>query len=80
MTQITVNTLEVISSSDLSSFISRDVAGDMTLFAKQLLYQKNQRKSFNNDKQYEVSPKHSSYPVTLMFRKTVMKNVKNENT
>ena len=46
--------LEDISSSDLSSFISSDVAEDMILFTKQLFDQKNIKKSFNNDKQYEV--------------------------
>ena len=51
VTQITVNKSEVISSSNLPSFISRDVAEDMALFAKQLF---DQRKSFNNDKKYEV--------------------------
>ena len=38
--EITANTLEDISSSDLPSFISSDVAEDMILFAKQIFDQK----------------------------------------
>ena len=68
--EITANTLEDISSSDLPSFISSDVAEDMILFAKQIFDQKKIRKSFNNDNQYEVPQKHSSYPITLTFTKT----------
>ena len=63
--EITVNTLEDISSSDLPSFVSSDVSEDMILFAKQVFDQKKKRKSFNNDSQYEVPQKHSSYPITL---------------
>ena len=40
---MTVNTLEDISSSDLSSFISSDVAEDMILFAKNFFNQKKKR-------------------------------------
>ena len=68
--QITANALEDISSSDLPSFISSNVAEDMILFAKQIFDQKKIRKSFNNDNQYEVPQKHSSYPITLNFTKT----------
>ena len=68
--EITANTLEDISSSDLPSFISSDAAEDMILFAKQIFDQKKMRKSFNNDNQYEVPQKHSSYPITLNFTKT----------
>ena len=68
--EITANTLEDISSSDLPSFISSDVAEDMVLFAKQTFDQKEIRKSFNNDNQHEVPQKHSSYPITLTFTKT----------
>ena len=42
----------------------------MILFAKQIFDQKKIRKSFNNDNQYEVPQKHSSYPITLTFTKT----------
>ena len=56
-----LNTLEYISLSDLPNFISRDVGEDMILFAKQIFGQKKIRKSFNNDNQYEVPKKHSSY-------------------
>ena len=52
--EITANTLEDISSSDLPSFISSDVAEDMILFARQIFDQKKIRKSFNNGNQYEV--------------------------
>ena len=68
--QITVNMLEDISPSDFPSFISGDVAEVMILFAKQLFDQKKIRKSFNNDNQYEVPQKHSSYPIILTFTKT----------
>ena len=68
--EITANALEDISSSDLPSFISSDVAEDMILFAKQIFHQKKIRKSFNNYNQYEGPQKHSSYPVTLTFTKT----------
>ena len=68
--EITVNTLEDISSSNLPNFIFSDVAEDMILFAKQIFDQKKIRKSFNNDNQYEVPQKHSSYPITLTFTKT----------
>ena len=57
--EITVNTLEGISSSNLSNFIFIDVAEDMILFAKQIFDQKKIRKSFINDNQYEVPQKHS---------------------
>ena len=67
--EITANTLEDISSSDLPSFISSDVAEDMILFAKQIFDQKKIRKSFNNDNQYEVPQKHSLYPISLTFTK-----------
>ena len=67
--EITVNTLEDISSSDLLSFIFSDVAEDMILFAKQIFDQKKIRKSFNNDNQYEVPQKHSLYPITLILQK-----------
>ena len=52
--QITVNTLEDISSSDLPSFMSCDVAEDLMLFAKRLFDQEKIRKSFINDSKYEV--------------------------
>ena len=68
--EITANTLEDISSFDLPSFISSDVAEDTILFAKQILDQKKIRKPFNNDNQYEVPQKHSSYPITFTFTKT----------
>ena len=68
--EITANTLEDISSSDLPSFISNNVAEDIILFAKQIFDQKNIRKSFNNDNQYEIPQKHLSYPITLTFTKT----------
>ena len=42
----------------------------MIFFVKQLLHQKKIRKSFNNDNQYEVSQKHSLYPITSIFTKT----------
>ena len=57
--EITVNTLEDISSSNLPNFIFSDVAEDMILFAKQIFDQKKIRKSFINDNQYEVPQKHS---------------------
>ena len=47
--EITANTLEDISVSDLSSFISSDIAKDLILFAKQIFDQKKIQKSFNND-------------------------------
>ena len=52
--QITVNTLEDISSSDLPSFMSCDAAEDLMLFAKHLFDQEKIRKSFINDSKYEV--------------------------
>ena len=57
--EITVNTLEDISSSNLPSLIFGAVAEDMILFAKQIFDQKKIRKSFINDNQYEVPQKHS---------------------
>ena len=57
--EITVNTLEDILSSNLPNFIISDVAEDMILFAKQIFDQKEIRKSFINDNQYEVQQKHS---------------------
>ena len=68
--EITVNTLEDISSSDLPSFIFSDVAEDIILFAKQIFDQNKIRKSFNNDNQYEVPQKHLLYQITLTFTKT----------
>ena len=56
--EITVNTLEDISSSNLSNFIFSDVVEDMILFAKQIFDQKKIRESFINDNQYEVPQKH----------------------
>ena len=53
----------------MPSFISSDVAEDIILFAKHIFDQKKIRKSFNNDNQYEVPQKHSSYPITLTFTK-----------
>ena len=67
LNEITVNTLEDIFSSDLPSLISSDVTEDMIFFAKQLFNQNKIRKSFNNDNQYEVPQKHSSYPITFIF-------------
>ena len=48
---MTVNTLEDISSSDLPSFISSDIAEDRILFTKQLFDEKKKRRSFNSDNQ-----------------------------
>ena len=77
--EITANTLEDISSSNSPSFISSDVEEDMILFAKQIFYQKKIRKSFNNDNQYEVPQKDSSYPIALTFTKTgLVKHKKRE--
>ena len=67
--EITVNTSEDISSSNLPNFIFSDVAV-MILFAKQIFDQKKIRKSFINGNQYEVPQKHSQYPITLSFTKT----------
>ena len=67
LNEITVNTLEHIFSSDLPSLISSDVTEDIIFFAKQLFNQNKIRKSFNNDNQYEVPQKHSSYPITFTF-------------
>ena len=52
----------------------------MIPFPKQLFDQKNKRKSFNKDKQYKVPQKHSSYPVTLIFKKLEWWNVKGNST
>ena len=68
--EITVNTLEDISLSDLPSFIFRDVAEDIILVAKEIFDQKKIRKSVNNDNQYEVPQKHTLYQITLTFTKT----------
>ena len=57
--EITVNTLEDISSSNLPNFIFSDVAEDMILFTEQIFDQKKIQKSFINDNQYEVPQKHS---------------------
>ena len=57
--EITVNTLEDILSSNLPNFIFSNVAEDMILFAKQIFDQKEIRKSFANDNQYDVPQKHS---------------------
>ena len=77
--KIPVNTLEDISSSHLPSFISSDVMEDVILFAKQF-DQKEIRKSLNNDNQYGVPQKHSSYPITLIFTKNwTGKMQKNKN-
>ena len=48
---MTVNTLEDISSSDLPSFISSDIAEDRILFTKQIFDEKKKRRSFNSDNQ-----------------------------
>ena len=52
--EITANTLEDISSSDLPSFISSDVAEDMILVAKQLFDQKKKRRYFNSGSQHDL--------------------------
>ena len=59
LNEMTVNTLEDISSSNLPNFIFSDIAEDMILFAKQIFDQKKIRKSFINGNQYEVPQKHS---------------------
>ena len=48
---MTVNMLEDISSSDLSSFISSDVAEDMILFAKKFFNQKKKGGLFSSGNQ-----------------------------
>ena len=75
--EITENTEQDISSSDLPSSISGDAAENMILFVKQVFDQKKIRKLFNNDNQYEVSEKHPSHPITLTLTKTRL--VKYEN-
>ena len=78
VTQITVNTLEDISLSDLPSFMSSDIVEDLIFFVKHLFHQKKMRKSFNNDNKFEVPQKHPIQSLWLS-RKQGWWNLNNEN-
>ena len=67
--EITVNTLEDISSSNLPNFIFSDVAEDMILFAKQIFDQKKIRKSFIKTNNMSFHKNTHSIQLLLLLQK-----------
>ena len=65
----------------MPSLITSEVAEVMSFLLSNLLIKKKKKKgkSFNNDNQYEIPQKHSSYPITLTLQKQGWWNVKNKN-